>query len=304
MQYVLTPSAKLLLLASCLFFQSSKAQSYRTQQNQMLAYNVLSNGLMGGIGGLINRKPGEKWHQVFLKNFGKGCLGGLIKHSAKMQTYYLQYPQNNFLAIPNRLYYFLGHSMVMNASANKKLLSTYHCNLMGMDIRWHAKDSASKARPFEVRLSVQSVISVGSMMRQGHQLDLYRSLEMGLFYFDMDSAYRHPVTRNAAGISDFNSIVIGKQGFGGVQSFVIPHEVVHVYQQYDLYPLRNFFYPRYLEKPLMKNKVYNTLSKYLVSDLESYLFVSAYALQPQPVHYKNFYEYEAQHFGGRQYIYR
>ena len=39
-----------------LFFKISFAQSYQDQQNQVLAYNVLLNGFIGGIGGAINKK--------------------------------------------------------------------------------------------------------------------------------------------------------------------------------------------------------------------------------------------------------
>jgi hypothetical protein len=293
-------------LLTCLVFSlRPQAQTFRTQQNQILAYNILSNGLMGGVGGLINKKPGEKWHKVFLRNFSKGCLGGLVKYSAKTQTYYLKFPQDNWLALPNRLYYFLGHSMVMNASANKGLLSTYHCNLLGIDMRWHIKDKAADVQALEARLSVQSVISVGWMMHLGHHPDLYRSLETGLFFFDLDTNYRHPVVGLVSGISGFNTIAIRNYGYaGGVQSFAIPHETVHTYQQYDVFPLRNLLYPRYLEKPLMKNKVYNKLSKYLVLDFESYIYTGLYSLQPKPLHYRNFYEFEAEHFSSRQYIRR
>jgi hypothetical protein len=303
MTYLFSTALKKMLLLACLAFSvRPQAQTFRIQQNQVLAYNILSNGLMGGIGGLINKKPGEKWHKVFLRNFGKGCLGGIVKYSAKTQTYYLRFPQNNFLALPNRLYYFLGHSMVMNASANKKLFSTYYCNLLGIDMRWYIKDRAMDVKPLEARLSVQSAISVFGMIHEGQHLDIYRSLEMGMFYFELDTNYRHPIAGLVSGISGFNTIAIATYGNSVAQSFAIPHETVHTYQYYDMFPLRNLVYPRYMEKPLMKNRVYTRLSKYLVLDFESYIYSGLYTIQPRPLHYRNFYEFEAEHFSGRQYI--
>ena len=83
----------ILFFAPIHFFGQNQAfinqqNQYRAQQNQVLITNVLSNGLMAGIGGVIHKKKGEKFFPVFLKSFGKGCVGGMVKYTAKYQTHF------------------------------------------------------------------------------------------------------------------------------------------------------------------------------------------------------------------------
>jgi len=278
-----------------------KAQTYRTQQNQLLAYNIISNGLMGGIGGMINKPKEVKWHKAFLNNFGKGCLGGLVKYSAKRNTRYQANENFNFLALPNRLFFFAGHSMVMNAALNKKVFDTYYLNLYGADIRYQRKDNNKP--PFHVKLSLMSVVSFVDFTIQKHTFDLYRSLEMGIFYFDMDPDYQLDGVL-VDGIAGNNTIGIKKHSNQWTVSNVIPHEIVHVYQVYDFFPITNIYYSEYLEKPLSKYGFYTKLQKYMAFDFDAAYFSAAYLFQPVPAHYKNFFEFEAEHFSSRNYIKR
>ena len=50
---------------------------------------------MAGVGGVINKKPGEKFFLVFIKNFGKGCIGGAVKYTANIRLTILK--TNNLL---------------------------------------------------------------------------------------------------------------------------------------------------------------------------------------------------------------
>lgn len=283
-------------------------QSYKTQQNEILAYNIFCNGLIGGIGGIINKDADDKWHEAFLKNFGKGCLGGLVKYSSKKQAWHLQNPDKNYLAIPNRLYYFLGHSMVMNASKNKGIFDTYYCNLFGTDIRWNLnkKDSGLNTT-FQVRLSLMSIGSFIQLALEKNKFNLHKSLEMGLFYFDLKPNYpTHGANiGSVSGIARFNSIAIGRNLLNGMRfDDAVPHEVIHVYQNYDFFPITNFYYGRYFKNKLSQLNWYNTISRFVIADIDVLYFKTAYYFQPQPTYYKNFFEYEAEHFSGRNYLNR
>ena len=284
--------------------QKTIGQTYRSQQNQILAYNIISNGLMGGIGGMINRAPNEKWHKAFLKNFGKGCLGGLVKYSAKSQTYYLRDPRNEYLALPNRLFFFAGHSMVMNASKNKGLFDTYHCNLLGVDMRWNIKNKEAEQKAFQARISLMTLGDVISTHAYGGKLDIYKSLEMGFFYFTMNRANldRMVGEYNAAG-TGFNTITFLDDKTNPWQVYhYIPHEMVHLYQSYDFYPITNFYYSRFIEKKLSKKEWYKKYKRVFVTDLDMLYFGVSYLLQPQPLHYRNFFEFEAEHFHSRNIV--
>jgi hypothetical protein len=61
--------------------------------------------------------------------------------------------------------------------------------------------------------------------------------------------------------------------------------------------------PAMMEK-YQKIKLYRILSPYMKLDYEAAFQGLLYLAQPVPKYYKNFYEFEAQHFSGRQYIKR
>lgn len=274
----------------------NQAQSYDTQRNQILAYNILLNGVVAGVGGAIHKSPGEKTWKVFLKNFGKGSLGGLVKYSAKYQAYYLRYADNTFLAHPNRLFFFFGHSMVMNASLNQKLMSKYYCNLYGMDMVMNFENKDDKF--LQARLSIATVVGFANFLIVGHEWDLYKSLEYGLFYFRMN-----PYEKKYGGFATFNCISIHKNAAGEQLYRVIPHEFVHTYQFYDFHPVSNLYTPA-MKVKYEKYGIYRTLSKYLKADYEVCFQGALYLIQPKPRYYKNFFEFEAQHFNIRSYIKR
>ncbi len=275
-------------------------QGYQAQRNQIAAYNVLFNGLIGGISGTLHKNKGEKVLPVFLKNFGKGCLGGLIKYSAKNQTYYLKSNSNIYFAPINRAFFFLGHSLVTNASRNLRTLENYHCNLYGVDFDYSPyKELGNRLK---VRASLGTTISLISFLGQGHKLNFYKTLEYGLFYFDMDSTFNRKGTL-ISGTASHNVMAIKKFSSGRTAQSVIPHELVHTFQHYDFFPLSNL-YKKDLEHKLNTYATYNKLSRFIHFDYEALFFRSLYAVQPKPKYYRNFFEFEAQHFSIRRYIER
>ena len=272
---------------------------YRAQQNQILAYNILSNGLMAGVGGVINKKPGEKFFPVFIKNFGKGCIGGAVKYTAKYQTNYLKNQQLTFFAPINRAYFFLGHSITMNASRNEKILSNYYCNFYG--VNFHYNGSEERGSRLNAKLSLANMASLISFSASGHKLDFYRTLEYGMFYFDLN-----PNTMingiQIAGLGGYNAIAIEKKNNRPSYN-IIPHEIVHTFQHYDFFPISSF-YQKPLKKLLDKSSLYTKVSKYIDFDYEPLFFRSLYYTQPKPTYYKNYFEFEAEHFNSRIFIQR
>lgn len=287
-----------IIISSVLY---SSAQTYEAQQNRMLAYNVLSSGLMGGIGGAINRNEGEKWHKAFIKNFGKACLGGLVKYQAKYQAYYLGQPNNGYWILPNRLHYFIGHSMVMNASLNKGLLDTYYANVWGIDVRVSTAKNPEKR--IQARLSVGTLINTAVYLADGHTFNLHRSIEYGHISMDYDSTFILNGRNDIWGIGGYNVMAIKPNEQGIPAYWVIPHETVHMYQYYDIAPLSNLYIKK-VEHLYKDKSIYNKLKKYMVFDYEPIIQAGLYAAQPKPTYFKNFYEYEAEHFARRQFIKR
>ena len=271
------------------------AQDYNKQRNELFAYNIVANGLISGVSSVFNKQPNEKMWGVFIRNFGKGCLGGLVKYSAKYQTFYFRQLSNLYFAPVNRAFFFLGHSMVMNASMNERLLSNYHCHFYGLNFNYRAQ--AAKGNRLSAKLSISTLLSVASLTLRGDRIDVFKTLEYGQFYLDLTSN----TTQNIGGRALFNAISIGKGQNGSPFQSVVPHEIIHTYQTYDYFALSSF-YKKKEDKFLSKYKVYNTIHRFIDFDYEPLFFSALYLVQPTPKYYRNFFEFEAQHFSTRAYI--
>lgn len=284
-------------------FGKSYSQSYNEQCSRVFITNIVSNALIGGIGGAIHHGKDEKIYKAFIRNFLKGGVGGLIKYSAKSQAYYLgtnRYDNsagylNNFYAPVNRLYFFFGHSIVMNAAYNRKITDGYYCNFYGIDLKFKPKEE----QKLQVRLSLASLEAAVEFAIMGYQLNLYKSLEYGQLLFDDTKG----TLGHYQGQARFNAIVTQQPGLNFTS--LLPHEIVHTYQMYDYFGISSFYDKK--ARPLYENKKwYKTLSNYLVLDYEV-LFMTALYL-PQfhlPPHYfKNYFEFEAEHFATRQVVLR
>lgn len=291
------------LFVLALFQLSSRGQSYDAQRSQVFATNVISNALIGGIGGAINRDKGEKIYKAFFRNFLKGTAGGLIKYSAKYQTFYLAALQRNnsplygnvLYAPVNRLYFFLGHSVVMNAAYNRKVTDGYYCNFYGIDLKFKPKEE----QKLQARLSIASLEGAVEFAILGFQFNIYKTLEYGQLMFD-DPKGKLGMYQ---GMARFNSIVLQTPGLN-IPS-VLPHEIVHTYQMYDYFGFSSFYDKK--ARPLYQDhKIYKALSNYLVLDYETLFMTALYLPQFKmpPRYFKNYFEFEAEHFATRYQVIR
>lgn len=282
------------------FFLSSQGQNFKKQQDAIFAYNIVTSGLISGIGGAIHKKKNEKTLKAFFKNFGKGCLGGMVKYTAKSQTFYLKDPNNIFFAPFNRAMFFMGHSISMNASMNQASFENLYFNYLGFNFKYQRKEE--KGHRFSSRLSAGTLASTLSFFYLGHEFNLYKSLEYGVFYFDLD-----PTTTIDGllidGLAGYNSMAIKRYNNPLREQQVVPHELVHIYQSYDYFGLSSFYYNK--EKALLnKSKLYRFTSQYIDFDYEPIFQGFLYQVQPKPRYYRNFFEFEAEHFSSRQAIER
>ena len=288
------------LFLLCVTSKPSKSQTYQGQRNQILATNVLSNGLVSGIGGIIHKKKGEKTLPVFLKSFGKGCVGGLIKYSAKSNNYYFRNDDNVIYAPLNRAFFFLGHSMVMNGSRNERLLENYYCNFYGLNFTYSAYKPIGNR--LKIRGSLGTLGAAAVYTIKGHKFNFYKTLEYGNLYFDMPRDFEfkgwYP-----DGLATFNVMSIKSRLNGGSGQRIVPHELGHIFQNYDWFSIGNFYNDQ-VDKELSRYKLYKTLSRYFRLDYESLFHAIPYALQPKPTYFKNYFEFEAEHFARRTFIRR
>ena len=187
----------------------------------------------------------------------------------------------------------------MNASRNEKILSNYYCNFYG--VNFHYNGSEERGSRLNAKLSLANMASLISFSASGHKLDFYRTLEYGMFYFDLN-----PNTMingiQIAGLGGYNAIAIEKKNNRPSYN-IIPHEIVHTFQHYDFFPISSF-YQKPLKKLLDKSSLYTKVSKYIDFDYEPLFFRSLYYTQPKPTYYKNYFEFEAEHFNSRIFIQR
>ncbi len=269
------------------------SQSYNAQRTQVLVTNVLSNALIGGVGALFNKKPEDKMLKLFAKSFFKGSVGGLIKYSAKYQTYYLGNPSQVIHTPLNRLYFFLGHSVTMNAAFNRKFLERYYCNFYGIEMRI----GNLEGRRFQARLSLATLATALAFGIRGYEFNLYETIEQGQLFFDVNRN-RLPGTAQAG----FNCLAIEANSSNSNYG-ALPHEMIHTYQMYDYFGFSSI-YDRWSRPFYDHNKVYRFLSNYFVADYEVLFFSGFYLAQRKPTYYRNYFEFEAQHFRSRAAIKR
>lgn len=286
-----------LLLIFLLFNGKIQAQSYQKQQRGLLLYNVGIGAVIGGVGGLINKKKDEKWHEAFLKNFAFGSLGGLVSYHAKYLTYESARSKHYALNHLNRAYYFVGYSLINNASRNEPVWSryTFQLYLLNLDVHFTKKPT------FQPRISMASLLYTGRYLVTGHRISLNKSWRYGVVFFDRGPELEKHI---AFGASNLIGALDGYENLYDDPSFVIPHEMVHTYQFADFYSLSNFARPLYPK--VQDKKGIQFLNKYFYFDVPyTHLAYTIQNLtQPPPVHYNNFFEYEAQSFASRQYIQR
>ncbi|MBL4716765.1 MAG: hypothetical protein COC01_00230 [Bacteroidetes bacterium] len=274
------------ILLIAYFTKSSYSKTYSSQQYQVLSYNLLLNGIIGGVGGAINKKPNEKTWTAFRKNFLYGCLGGSIKYFAKYDIYDLRGESNGFWAKPNRLNYYIGHSIVHNASLNRKIWSSFNCSLYGLNIELFFKDSFYVKK----RISTLTLYNLVYTISIGNKFNIDKSIKYGIFYFDMNPKI------SDAGYGDHNVISISSRSV----TSVLPHEILHTYQHPDYILINNCFNHSF--KRVRESKLHEIFRKYFYLDI-AYMSM-LYQVQPKPTHYKNFYEFEAQHFATRSLVNR
>lgn len=261
----------------------------------MAAYNILLNGCIGGIGGVINKKKEDKALAAFGRNFLKGSLGGLVKYTAKSSLYALPEKNRALASFANRAYYYLGHSFTRNASLNRELFHTYNIQLYGIDLNIQLTEDV-KIQP---RLSLSTGFFFLQKVIEGNRFNVGKSLKYSVFYFDQHDKYLY----NSVGGALQNIITINRSALD--VRIVVSHELVHTYQFPDYYLISNFAKP--LSNKLDTYKIYKYLSRYFYMDISSYYYLNYYLLQPNfstnsPYYYHNFYEFEAQHFANRRYI--
>ncbi|MEP1033221.1 hypothetical protein [Ekhidna sp.] len=280
-----------LLLSICLVISG---QSFEKQRAQFIAFNVGFNGLVGGVGSWINKSENQDFWNAFAKGFYKGAIGGAVSHVGFSLTSQIRTKRNIAYAWPARLVNSFGASIVQNAASNNRMLENLHFNLFVSRLDYYPY-----SKKFQARLFTSSIYGIIVTSRDA-KLDLMKSLQSGIIYFDSNQNFRSSLVEGAA-TGQVSSVGMRSDIFTSDQEYydVFAHEMAHI-MQFDRKVAGNAFMIRVDKKAKEKFTIYHKLSKYIYFDLNGPIFFFAYKFQDNR-HNCNFFEQEAEHYSGRRY---
>lgn len=268
-----------------------QSDAFRRQRAQLTAFNIGFNGLVGGVGGLINKSDNQTGIHAFAKGFYKGAIGGTISHIGLSLTHQIDKQRNITYAWPARLVNALGSSMIQNAAEGRRMFERLHFNLYVTRLEYYPYEKRFTGRFFTS--SVYGLIVAGN----NGSLDISKSLKTGIFYFQ---SYE-PISTSlitARNTGQVSSIAINN-ALNEVDAYyeTYAHEVAHILQ-YDRKVGGNALLARADQHWKLKHHWYRQLSRYIYFDLNGPIFYVAYAVEGS-VHRCNLFEQEAVNYANR-----
>lgn len=191
-----------LSVSSCV---SSCAQNYSQEYRKFLALDMLSSGIVSGVGSVI-KKPSAK---SFISGFCKGAIGGAVCFSSKYFAYEIKRRESLSIGWPIKILNAVGASMIENGAAGRGIVDN-----IGIDYGFIRLDITKKIR---LRVQPFGAVGVSQHFLAGHRFDLKTSLLIGTPSFIQDSPY---------GVTYINSISCWNKEDHGTYA----HEFIHVLQ--------------------------------------------------------------------------
>ncbi len=275
-----------LVLAVIAINAPCQSNEFRNQRAQLAAFNIGFNGLIGGVGRLINNQENTTGFQAFVKGFYQGAIGGTVSHIGLSLTHQIQLQQNISYAWPARLVNSLGASIIQNTAEGRRMFERLHLNLYVTRLEYFPSQKRFTGRLFTS--SIYGILVVGNNAR----FNLARSLQSGILYFESD----RPFALAGLGVSGIatgqvSSIGMNTDLSGDAFYNIYAEETAHILQ-YDRKVGGNALLFNVNAKLTESSKLYKTLSKYLYADLNGPLFWAGYYLSGT-THNCNFFEQEA-----------
>jgi len=264
--------------------------SYSQQSEFELGlYNVGLGGFGGAIGAVINKKPNEKFFNVFCNGFLKGSLGGTFIYGSKKIVSQIHIEEKIEYNWPAKILNSLGTSMIENASSNRKLFEQLHINIGFNRLEFYTKEN------FKVKYKVMPAAFVTTFISA-----IDSKPEWNLMFRSGEVIF----STNDKNLNNFNgqtlltSFKVRKSEINNYS--VLAHEIIHLYQYSDF----NFVNPYISDL----TKKINTGNKFIDSnvywDFNSIVIGGLYQLENvnRSNYYDNFFEYEAAFFSNTLYL--
>ncbi len=275
-----------------LLFSNSIFSQYNFKNKKELAiFNIVSSGIVGGLGALFNSNDTHNGFKSFVKGFYKGSISGLVMYSGKELM-------SNFPKTNNYMYFwgskalvYTSASMLENTVNHKKLFEDLHYNIGFIRFNINTTNFNIKPKIMPVSMSISLWLSIK------YQIDYKLSLKTGNFIFTGKRK-----NNLAYGTTYGNNILISQYSSKYPENLVLAHEMIHVFQLNFFSCLDTYYYKA-------ENKIFNTNSEFYkkyknyfymdynnVSFLSSYSFFSLFYNKKHNNYEKNIFESEAFYF--------
>lgn len=247
-----------------ILFLFLKSGSTFAQQNdgQAALFNVGLSSVVSGFGALVNKKPDEKGGKVFLRGMWQGAVGGAFLYGSNQMIHEFAQTDNSKWVWGSKFVNAAGVSIIENAGANKKFLSSWHLNFGFNRIELRTD------RAFKLNYKIMPFALGGFIYASTKgSFDLEQTLKVGQPFFKTE-ALGFP----DSGFTIANTIVLNLIYY---DSKSIAHELIHTYQYQNLVVF-NTYYAVSVERMLNKeNRFLKTYKKWIYTDA-NFLILSGF----------------------------
>jgi hypothetical protein len=297
---------KKLIIILAITLLNSNIEAQRNEDLRYASMNMLSNGIISGIGSSIHHKNNESLGKAFINGFWKGCLGGGLNYSAMKLVQKSAFNNNLNYVWPSRFVNSLGSSIVMNGIENKGVLSSVSMNLYFLNLMYDGK--------IHYKVDVLTLGYAGYLsVRKDMNFNVKTSILTGSILFDQNSDKEKAQLLGKCGKSLGNTMYVNhtkkstivactqeltigttkmlapstKESITDFSNSIICHEIIHTFQYTQSYSLNSLITNNLYNKiKINTNKVYINLNfglLYLISNSNGY--------------HNNYFENEADYYG-------
>jgi len=273
------------------------------------AFNVVTNGIIAGIGSGIHKKEHETFFHAFGQGAWKGATGGMLNYYG-MRLVEVSANNDNLNWIwPGRIINALGSSITYNAVKNDKIWSSFAMNVFFMNVQYDGKVhlrvdplSLGYATVLTFRKDMRfdfknSLLTGSTLFEQKADTSTLYTIESGHFgtafgnttYYKPAKEYFYNYSdKGETFINDGNSyfVLTSTRTIKNITINTICHELIHNFQYEDYYYLNG------LGVSSLK------INKYLYINLN---FGGLYFLNNLGGYDNNYFEKEADLFGKANY---
>lgn len=274
---------KKIVIIFFIFIHFSKTHSQSSNESKLLILNSGINGLIGGVGSIINKHNNQSVGNAFIKGFYKGAIGGTVIYGSKYLLSTFTKNQNYMTIWGSKIMFFAGNSIVENAAANRDIFEQFHLNIGFNRIDFYTKEKL-KIKYHILPYSLAHFIYLSFNFK----IDWKQSYKTGTFSF-----YGSTKKYNALGFALLNHIVISDRlikynkisFYRNRLNHILVHEIIHTYQIESFSPINEYFTK--WKRKLKNCRLLNNFSKYFYTDFNYSFLLNKKIKESEAYYYEN-----------------